>query len=265
MTQSVHMSAGEISDLDIIAHAGAIWSWIIRPENFHSGPMAERSLDRHLNEMGRISSGLARAALGIGAGDIEISQYDMAQIVPPACVCDHPFDHHLGAAVGRDGLHGLVFRDRILLRVAVDRRGRGKDEILNTRVDGALEQRARLCGVVEIIAERIGHRFRDDGPGGEMHNRLDFFGGENSSDKVRITDITDDEFCLSWNRNCEAGQQIIEDNNLFTCVEEFENHMATDKSSSAGNKNGHSGYHPEYNFDDLVTSTVNPPNSATRS
>ena len=40
-------------------------------------------------------------------------------------------------------------------------------------LDRAFDQRARVGGVVEIIAERVGHRFRHDDLGGEMRDGVD--------------------------------------------------------------------------------------------
>src|SRR2546429_3919839 len=40
-------------------------------------------------------------------------------------------------------------------------------------LEAALEQRAGRAGIVAVVLERLAHRFRNDGVGGEMHHRVE--------------------------------------------------------------------------------------------
>ena len=123
--------------------------------------------------MGGVGRRLAEAALGVGAGDIEVAQRDVAEIIGARRVLEHPFDHQLGAAIRRDRRERRLLRRRLGARFAIDRGGRGKDECLHPAVDRRLDQRARVRNIVEIIAERIADQFRHHDLGGEMGDGVD--------------------------------------------------------------------------------------------
>ena len=47
------MGGGEIADMDIVANAGAVGRVEIGAEDVDAGPLADRRLDRDLDQMGR--------------------------------------------------------------------------------------------------------------------------------------------------------------------------------------------------------------------
>ena len=77
------------------------------------------------------------------------------------------------------------------------------------------EQRARLRGVVEIIAERIGDRIRHDDFGGEMGDRVDVVLGEKLGHEILVAEIADDQRHLVRHGASEAGRQIVEHDDLL--------------------------------------------------
>ena len=154
------------------------------------GACPSAACSRDLDQMGGVGRGLAGAALRIGAGDVEIAQRDIAQVMGARDVLQHPFDHELGAAIGRDGLERLVLGHRILLRLAIDGGGRGEDEMLRPRPrPRSRDQAAGLGRVVEIIAERIGDRFRHDDFGGEMDDGVDLVARDAVRRQVLVAEI----------------------------------------------------------------------------
>ena len=60
----------------------------------------QRSLDSDLDQMRGVRGRLAGAPAGIGAGDVEITQDDMGEIMGAAGVAEHDFGHQLGPAIG---------------------------------------------------------------------------------------------------------------------------------------------------------------------
>src|SRR5262249_56334016 len=104
---------------------------------------------------------------GGGARKVEVAQDYVSEPVRVACVAQHDLGHQLGRAVGRHRLERIVLADRHLLGIAVDRGGRGEDELLDAALDGALDQAARVGGIVAIVAERIGDRVGGHDRGGE--------------------------------------------------------------------------------------------------
>ena len=96
------MGVDEVADLDVVAHAGAVAGRVILAENVHARIDAERRLHAALDQMRRVRRRLAESSLRVGAGDVEIAQRDIAEVVGAARVLEHPLDHQLGAAVRRD-------------------------------------------------------------------------------------------------------------------------------------------------------------------
>lgn len=62
-----------------------------------------------------------------------------------------------------------------------------------TRLGGALQQVPSLAGVVPVILQRIGHRFGDDGVGGEVQDRLHLILAEDMPDQLGIAGIALDQ------------------------------------------------------------------------
>jgi hypothetical protein len=131
------MRLREIADVDEVADAASVRRRIVGAEHVDLGALAGRGLDRDLQQMRRADGRQSDARLRIGARDIEIAQHDVVHAVRGGDVMQHDFGHQLRGAVGRQRPGRRLFRHRHLIRIAVDRRGRGKDEA----VDAALTAR----------------------------------------------------------------------------------------------------------------------------
>ena len=123
------MRAREIADVDVVADAGAVRRRIVGAVDVDLGPLAERRFAGDLDQMRRRRRRLAGAQLRIGAGDVEIAQHHEAQPVGAAGVVQHDLRHQLRGAVRRDRRGRRILAHRHVLGIAVDRRGRGKDEL----------------------------------------------------------------------------------------------------------------------------------------
>ena len=81
------------------------------------------------------------------------------------------------------------------------------------------QQIARLGGVVEIVAQRLGGRFRHHDLGREMGDGVDLMFGENVVHERRVANIANNEFgCLRYcpTKSC---RKIIENDNFFAGIE----------------------------------------------
>ena len=76
--------------------------------------------------------------------------------------------------------------------------------------DRDFDEIARLGGVVEVVAERIGDRFRHDDLGGEMGDRVDLALADQPFDAFAVAEIGDHELDAFRNRPGEAGREIVE-------------------------------------------------------
>ena len=149
----------------------------------------------------------------------------------PGDVLQHPLDHQLRTAVGRHRLQRFILCHGILLRVAIDRRRGREDEALDAGVDRRLKQRARLRRIVEIVDQRPGHRFRHHYFCGEMDDFLDAVLGDGLGDEILVAEISHDKRDTFGNRPPKACREIIENDDLFAAIQEFQNHMAADIAS----------------------------------
>ena len=126
------------------------------PKTSSLGAQPERRFDRDLDQMRGALARLPGAAARIGARDVEVAQDDVigarARVAASRnMISVISFDQPYGeiGCVGASSLTGIS------CRIAVDRGGRGKDEVPHAVLDGAFDQRARVGGVVAIVAERI--------------------------------------------------------------------------------------------------------------
>ena len=60
--RATQMGAGQIVDLDVVAHAGAVRRRVIRAEHIEMGALAQRRLGRHLDEVRGAAGSIAPSA-----------------------------------------------------------------------------------------------------------------------------------------------------------------------------------------------------------
>ena len=111
--------------------------------------------------------------------------------------------------------------------------------MLHARRDGAGDQRARLGGVVEIIAERIGDRLRDDDLRREMHDRVDLMPGQQIGDQRLVPEITGDQRHVLRQRAGEAGRQVVQHHDPLARIVQRPDHVAADIARPARDQNRH--------------------------
>ncbi len=172
MVKRQSMRIDEIADMDVIANARSIPRGKVRAEYVEHRDSSQSSLTSPLDEMRRALGRLAGAAQDVAAGDVEITERNVAEIMGARRVLQHPFRHQLGASVRVDRRCARIFADGIGFGHAVDGGGGGEDEMLHALGDAGLDQipgSDRVVGIVkERILDRIGHH---DGPRKMDHRR----------------------------------------------------------------------------------------------
>ena len=116
---------------------------------------------------------------------------------------------------------------------------------LYTVADRALDQRAGVGSVVEIIAERIANQVGNDNGGGEVNDCLDTMLTDQAGDQRLITSVADDKRGLLGYGPAKAGRQIVENDNALAGIDKLQNHVTADVAGTAGNQEP-SFAHPEY-------------------
>ena len=216
--ERVGVGLGEIPDVNVVTHAGAVRRGVVGAVDVEMGAFALGCLAGDLDEVGRALRRLAGAARGIGAGDIEVAQGDVAEVVRRGGVLQHGLGHQFRRAVGRDRQFRRCLGDGHGLRRAVDGGGGGEDEMAHALLDGAGHQRARLDRVVEIVAEGIGDRFGDDDRAGEVDDRVDPVFVDDAVDEGLVADVAFDEGGVLRDRPTETGRQVVEYDGLLAEV-----------------------------------------------
>ena len=130
-------------------------------------------------------------------------------------VAEHDLGHQLGGAVGRERAQRCVLRDGLVARHAVDRGGRGEDELANAAFHGDLDQGPGFDGVVEVVAQRIGHGFRHHDGRGEMDDGIDAAAADQVVHQVLIAGVALDEGRALRHGPGRTGRQIVEDHHLL--------------------------------------------------
>ena len=124
--------------------------------------------------------------------------------------------------------------------------------------DRAFDQRARIGGVVAVIAERIAHRIRHHDRGGEMDDRLDVMLADELRHQRLVAGLADDERHAFGDRPAMAGGQIVEHDDAFAGIGQFQHHLAADIAGAAGDQNRH-GLRPVLPIAPAYTDSMNTP------
>ena len=74
VVERIQVRGGEILDVDVVAHAGAVGRRVVGAEDRQVGALADRGLAGDLDQQRGLARRLADAALRVGAGDVEVAQ-----------------------------------------------------------------------------------------------------------------------------------------------------------------------------------------------
>jgi hypothetical protein len=86
-----------------------------------------------------------------------------------------------------------------------------------------------------VIAQRIGDRFRHDGARREMHDGVDVTIAQQCAHFFLLADVADDEF-RTHDGIGEAGTQIVENDDIFTRLDQLQHDVAADVAGAAGDQ-----------------------------
>jgi len=129
---------GDVQDVDVITHAGAVGGGVVGAENFEVWDDAEGSVENFGDEVGFDAMGLA--AFGGGAGGVEIAKSSVVEAGVGAVVGEDFFEAQFGFAVGVDGILGMIFGDGDSVGFAVGGSGRGKDKFFYTVASDGVQE-----------------------------------------------------------------------------------------------------------------------------
>ncbi len=105
----------------------------------------------------------------------------------------------------------------------------------------AFHQRARVGGVVAVVAERIGDRFRHHDRCREMDHLGDVVVLHQLADGGLIAGVADDQRDAFRHRPFEPGGEVVEHDDALARVDQRVDHMAADIAGPARHQNCHVG------------------------
>src|ERR1700752_2373672 len=113
------MRISKVTDVDVIAHAGAIRCGIVVAKN---SDVIDFVLCRLQDEWDEVSFGMvAFTSIDTGAGSIEITQSNKLQLIAVVVVSHDALDEELGPSIRIGWLLRVCFVDRNMLRLTVGR------------------------------------------------------------------------------------------------------------------------------------------------
>ena len=151
--QGAQVAPGQVDDMDVVAHPGAIGGGVIGAED----PQAWQLAHRHLGDEGQEVVGdavgvLADAAAGVGADGVEVAQQgDVPARIAKLQVGQDLLDEQLGATVGVGGRGGEILADGDAGRVAVDGGGGTEDQVAHPGVGHGAAQAEGSANVVVVV------------------------------------------------------------------------------------------------------------------
>ena len=160
MREREHVRGGDVGDVHVIADARAVRRRVRIAEHQQLGAIARGDVERERDEMRLRIVPLARLAVRVRTGGVEVAQRDEVERARRGDVLQDPLDHELRAAIGAQRTGG-----RVLVQVAIRRRIERAAAREHEAVDAARaqcgEQRARRGNVVAPVEIRLAHRIAD--------------------------------------------------------------------------------------------------------
>ena len=159
--QGGQVALGQVDNMDVVAHAGAVHGGVVVAKDGQLGQLAAGHLGNEWHEVvGNACRVFTQHAGSVGANRIEITQ----QGNPPGRVAagqvlQYFFQHQFAATVGIGGGEREVLAYRYAVRVAIDSCRGGKHQLMHARFGHALEQYQAAGQVVVVIAQGLGDGF----------------------------------------------------------------------------------------------------------
>jgi hypothetical protein len=112
VSKRLNVRGGKIADVDEIAFARSVSSWIIGSERSVGGPMSRGCIYGKRDQMSLRIVPLNQVPFRIRAGCIEIAQHSDSQVVRSVRICEDLLANELGSSVGIDRMLRGIFRNR---------------------------------------------------------------------------------------------------------------------------------------------------------
>jgi len=227
------MGVCEIVHVNVVTDAGAVGCGVIGAVNEQFGEFSPGCFQSPGNEVGGFLVGLANAALWIRAGNVEIAQGDVAEVIGLGHIPKDSFHHNLGGSVGVDGIEGGPFIHGHLFRDTVNGGGRGVNEVLDTVLHHGFQQIDRVYKIVAVVLQGLPNGLLHLDGGGKVHNGLGLEGGQNIVQVNLIGQFAFDKLAIEDGPLMAGGQVIVDKQIVARFAQRFYD-VAANVPGSAG-------------------------------
>ncbi len=187
------MALGQIADMDVVAHAGAVRGVVVIAKDLQFGASAHG----HLGHIGHQIVGDAARVFADQAALMRAHGVEVAQAggLPAgfgrAQVAQYGLAHQLGGAVGVDGRQRGIFAQGQVLRAGstVDRGAGAEDHARAVVAPHGLAGVDEPTQIVAVVGQRHGRGLAHGLEGGEVHHGRGFVGGEHGVQRGGVTHI----------------------------------------------------------------------------
>jgi len=132
-----------------------------------------------------------------------------------------------------------IFGHRHAIRRSISGASRAKDKLFNATFDRCVEQLKTIDDIVMEVFLRVRHRFRHQGTGSEVHDRLGLSSSNCIEDVVFPFGLAEDKTRARIHCGAMAFGQIIIDSDFMAGIKQFLRANRPDVTGPAGDENVH--------------------------
>ena len=233
------MCIREIDHVDVVTQARSVRRRIVLAKDRDMVAFSERHLQNERDEMRLRRVILTDRAVGECPRRIEVAQGDIAHTVRAADPLHHLLHRELCLSVRIRRVRLVVLVNGNALRLAVDGRRRGEDNLVDAMAHHRLEEHLHPVDIVVEIEQGLFDTLPHEGVRRKVDDRLDLVLRENLIEHRRIANISLIERGRRVQRPTVPRLEIVHDHDLLALFHQCMNGMRADVSCAAADQNSH--------------------------
>src|SRR5579871_3138223 len=237
MLQRLHMRAGKIVDMNVVANARTVRRGVICPENLQGRTSSGRSAKRQRNQVRLRIVKLSDFAALVCSGGVEVTQGDITEVIRPVVCLERLLEKQFRHTIRVDRLPRDVLLDRNFRDFSVNRASGRENNLLHSRLESGVEQGKPAFYVIAEILSRIRDRFPNVRVSREVHDGIDLL--QCPPQLKSIENISSNQL-ESRSQQLVARTKIVENDDVVSRSLQSSRGMTSYVSSAADDQNNQS-------------------------